>query len=550
MAPHSLPNIIYGHSSTWHDGNAAVLLSSGQIFSLASERVGERVRHDGRSEIAYRYLKERLFPDATAGFVLEDQFEARVEADLSKAQHHRNHAASAFFGSGFANAAVLVIDGQGPQDGRTVSTSLWRGADASLEQIEIFHSTEDAFQPCSLGHFYTAISALCGMQMHEEGKTMGLAAYGKPSRYLEYIRQFAYPTSDGRFHIAPEFIYAVLGNTFGPRYYDWPSPRSAAQRIWDDLLAIRGGQLREGHAQVTQDDMDIAFAGQTILEEIMLTIARYAKVKTGSKRLCLAGGVALNCSANGALAQSKIFDAVYVFPAADDSGQAIGRLFDGIRGRGLPVSTVVGSPYLGPEYTQQEIEEVVRNDHRVRVISSDAKSALNQTADLIADGKVVGTWQGRSEIGPRALGNRSILADPRRAEIRDHINARIKRREWYRPLAPAILIESVDEYFVGGCASPFMTFTMTVRPEKWRLIPAVVHVDGTARVQAVEPTHIEHLHRLIKHFEQKTTIPVLLNTSFNLAGGPLVETPQDAINAFCSMDLDLLALGHFLLERT
>ncbi len=545
-----LPCIIQSHSTTWHDGGAAMFLPNAGIYAIASERIGSRQKHAWDSRAAYEYFKARFtayqkcFGSATDFFVNID------EENLATAQHHLYHAASAFYGSPFEEAAILVLDGQGPESGMLVSTSLWDGDREGIRLIETPYRSRGKFIPHSLGHFYTAISSLAGMKhLHKEGKTMGLASYGRPSRFLDHFRRYAHSRPDGSFYIDASFVYAILGNTIGAAHFGWEQPGAEVQRIWDETVMLRTTPMRAVDADVTQDDMDIAYAGQAILEEIVLGLARRARERTGKKYLCLAGGVALNCSANGKLLASGIFDDVYVFPAADDSGQALGKLFHYLHSNRMGVDTRVGSPFFGPEYADAEIESAIASEPGVEVISSSVDETIRRAAELLADAKVIAWVHGRSEIGPRALGHRSILADPRRREMRDYINARVKHREWYRPVAPTVLEEEVANYFLIDRPSPFMLFSFQVRPEKAVLIPAVVHIDGSARLQTVSRGFDDRFHRLISEFASLTGIPVVVNTSFNSKDEPIVETPEDAVRTFLRMNLDVLVLDRFLVVK-
>lgn len=305
----------------------------------------------------------------------------------------------------------------------------------------------------------------------------------------------------------------------------------------------------DNDAPVSQDDMDIAYAGQALLEEVVLGLAQRLKRQTGERNLCLAGGVALNCSVNGKLLASGLFDDVYVIPAADDSGQSLGRLFHDLHSDEVSVITEIGSPYLGPLYSKKEIQSAICSVEGVHAEHKSFPSIARATARFIAQGKVVAWFQGRSEIGPRALGNRSILADPRNPQMRDNINKNVKHREWYRPVAPAVLEEDASLYFHLDRALPFMVFAVQARAEKVREIPSVVHVDGSARVQTVNEKQNPRFYRLIREFKLLTGVPVLINTSFNGRGEPIVESPTDALLAFRRMNLDALVLGDYLIFR-
>lgn len=259
-----------------------------------------------------------------------------VENGLETTGHHYYHAAGTYYGSGFNDAAVLVIDGQGPENDYRASTSIWYGEGDALHLLEMPHLTEGVFAPQSIGHFYTAIGALAGMQeLHEEGKTMGLASYGQPSKYVDFFRGYVRLNRDGSYFVDPNFIYATLGNTLGPAHFGWDEQPPEVQEIWQKFTELRGGPVRQKGEEVTQDDADIAYAGQIILEEVMLGLAKQAKEATRSDYLCIAGGVALNSVANGRIAESGLFKDIFIFPAAGDDGQAIGKLFVDIKRQGL-----------------------------------------------------------------------------------------------------------------------------------------------------------------------------------------------------------------------
>lgn len=443
-----------------------------------------------------------------------------------------------------------MADGQGPQNGRTVSTTTWKGTRKSIDLIEIPYQSSGPFIPQSLGHFYTAISALTGMtSLYEEGKTMGLAAYGKPSKFLDYLRMYMRSEPDGTFFLNPAFIYAVFGNTFGPRYYGWSPQAPEIQRIWDEILELRTTPMRVENGPVSDDDMDIAYAGQILLEEAVLGLAKRLKEQTGERNLCFAGGVALNCSANGKLLTSGLFENVYVVPPADDSGQALGRLFHDLHSDGIAINPEIGLPYLGPLYSKTEIYSAMVRVGGIHVQPLGFPGVAQAASRLIAEGKVVAWFQGRSEIGPRALGNRSILADPRNQRMRDHLNKNVKHREWYRPVAPAVLEQDAHLYFHLDRPLPFMLFAVQAKAEKVAEIPSAVHVDGSARVQTVSKQQNSRFYRFLQEFKLFTGISVLINTSFNDQGEPIVESPTDALLVFKRMNIDALVLGDFLILK-
>jgi len=380
---------------------------------------------------------------------------------------------------------------------------------------------------------------------------MGLAPYGEPSPYMDFFSEFVHTNSDGTYDLDPKFIYAMLGNTLGLSQFYWQAQPPEIQKIWQKFLDLRGKNIRQKGQEITQDDMNIAFAGQVILEEIMMGLATRIKQLTNSDYLCLSGGVALNSVTNGKILQSGLFKDVYIMPAAGDDGQAIGKLLLDIKSKDLPVNTQISTAYLGPQYSQEAtLSAISRSGDKIKATNMPEDDLSAEIASRIAKGEVIGWYQGKSEIGPRALGNRSILADPRNPDMRDHINHKVKFREWYRPLAPVIIEELTHEYFDAKHPSPFMLLVANVLPEQRVVIPAVTHIDGSARLQTVAHKQNPQYYNLIAEFNRQTGIPVLLNTSFNGKGEPIVETPQDAINSFLKMKLDALVLGNYLITKT
>jgi len=546
------PCIIHSNTTSRHDGGVALLLENGTICAVAAERVGNRFKHSGDSRIAYDYLKARFQDTLCCAFGSDTDYFVDISDGLEMSNHHLYHAASAYYASPFDEAAVLIIDGQGSEGGKLASTSIWKGEEDKLTFIETPHLTEGTFAPESIGHFYTAIGAFAGMQeLNEEGKTMGLAAYGQPSEYLDYFRRFACSNSDGSYVIDPRFTLAILGNTLGPKFYEWNPQPPEIQEVWTELLKLRNRPIREKGRDVTKEDMNIAYAGQIILEEIVLGLVRRVKRLVGSDYLCLAGGVALNAIVNGKILQERIFKDVFIFPAPGDDGQAIGKLFFHIHSSRLNVDTKAKTGFYGPVYEHNMIQStILEYGNQLRIVTSKADAVLAEVVDRIIDGKVIGWYQGASELGPRALGHRSILSDPRKPDMREHINLKVKHREWYRPLAPIVLEEEASVYFELDRPSPFMLIITSVNPSKRSMIPAVTHVDGTARVQTVNRSQDNKMYDLIRLFANKTGLPMLLNTSFNKRAAPIVESPKDAIEAFLSMTMDSLVLGDFLIEKT
>jgi carbamoyltransferase len=429
--------------------------------------------------------------------------------------HHLAHAISAFAFSGFQEAALLVIDGRGAWE----ATSLWRGHSGRLDHI----STMD--WPDSLGLFYAAFTRHLGFQPNsDEWKVMGLAPYGNPGTDLSDFIQF-----NGR-------PYKVDGSRLIGTGNGKPSE-----------IARRFGPPRPPESEINDKQKDMAFSVQEACEKAMIALARDAVARAGSRNLCLAGGVALNSKANGKILTSGLVDNLFVQPAASDDGVALGAaLAPYLKADGrLPVARMRNA-YYGMEYDDDEIEKVLRT-YKLRAtrLGDPARTG----ADLLANGKIIGWFQGRMEFGPRALGNRSILADPRDSEMNAKVNKAVKFREWWRPFAPSMLAEAAPEYIESATDSPFMILTAQVKPEKRSAIPSVTHVDGSTRPQTVERDANPLYWRLIHEFADRSGIPVVMNTSFNLRGEPIVCAPTDAVRTFFSSGMDALVIGSYLVEK-
>jgi carbamoyltransferase len=421
-------------------------------------------------------------------------------------EHHLAHAASAFYVSGFHDAAILTIDGRGEQ--ATTLHAVGHGARIEkLEQVNVPHS---------LGLLYEEVTSYLGfLRSSDEYKVMALASSGN-DRFVSRFRNFVQMGEDGRYQICLRDLEAE----FGP-------------------ARLRGEPLEQRH-------FDIAAGLQTVLEESALGLASWLYARTGMDDLCLAGGVALNCVMNARLRDESPFRRLFIQPAAGDAGTALGAacVVDA-RERGEPAPYTMEQAGLGPAY----------DGHRIRKALDRAKLPYEQpddiaaaTAELLACGKIVGWFQGRMEFGPRALGARSILASPQDANMKDKLNG-IKDREDFRPVAPAVLEECAADYFEPSGPSPFMLFTTQIRPGKADAIAAVCHVDGTARIQTVSRRQLPLFHRLIRAFQERTGIPVVVNTSFNTLGRPIVCTPEDALECFFTTPLDALAIGPYLLVK-
>ncbi len=423
--------------------------------------------------------------------------------------HHDAHAWSAYGLSGFDDALVLVMDGRGASQ----STTLYHGRGDDLRVVKTFA------YPNSLGAFYEAFTDVLGFERHnDEWKVMGLAAYGIPNDDLGQALR-----------VVPGGYRLNAGLVCGSFFNDL-SRMTAAY-----------GPRRDPEKGISQADMDLAASAQLALEKAVFELVREGIRLTGSRRLCLAGGVAMNSKANGRLLASGLIDEIFVQPAATDDGTAIGAAIAVHARIGAAIPRYrLDDAYLGAESSQADIDSLLRT-YKLRSVRSANVEEL--TARLLADGKIVGWFQGRMEFGPRALGNRSILADPRSVEMRDRVNEVVKFRESWRPFAPSVIEESAGEYFEGCVDAPYMILTFEVRPEKRGVIPAVTHADNTARVQTVSRRTNPRYWDLINAFGRITGVPVLMNTSFNLKGEPIVCTPKDAIRTFYSSGLDVLVLG-------
>ena len=431
--------------------------------------------------------------------------------------HHDAHAAS-FFVSPFDEAAVLVMDGFGDD----ASTSTYIGRGNRLERLwhtGIFNS---------LGMVYTIVTNYLGFAFSDEGKVMALAAYGGDT-YVEAFRDVIRPMPDGSYQVNFDyFSFDAFGELrpFKRRFFEvFGPPRQP------------GDDLSDRHR-------DIARALQVVTEEIVLHLARHLRHTSGARRLCLSGGVALNCVANARVLEEAGFDRVWVPPCASDTGAPLGSaLWHYHQTLGHSRIFELTHPFFGPAYSDGDIEAALA-EAGLTGVRLEAAELLDRVARDLAAGKIVGWFQGRSEMGPRALGNRSILADPRRAETKERINALVKHRESFRPFAPAVLIERASEFFHLDQPDPFMTLAPRVRADKAHLIPAAVHVDGTGRIQTVERSANPRYYGIIEAFGKLTGVPVLLNTSFNRQE-PIVEHPRHAVSCYLRTGLDVLVMGDY-----
>ena len=438
-------------------------------------------------------------------------------------EHHLSHAAGTFFVSPYKEAALLSIDGSG----EWATTWLGYGKENTTKCLG------QSYFPHSLGSFYEAITQFCGFRTsYDEGKTMGLAPMGDPEVFLEQVEKIITVNKDGQL-------------SFDLSYFNYQN--MSWKRCSDKFFKIFGEPRKHGE-EFKKHHMDAAAAFQRVLENKVLEICNILYNKTKAKYLVISGGVSLNSVMNGRIVRESPFKDIYVMPAAGDNGTAIGAayyLYNGIFKKSR--NFIHTNPYVGTRYTNEEIEKVLKGSKLNYEYHEDI---CDKAALLLEEGKIIGWFQGAMEIGPRALGNRSILANPAFPQMKDKINAEVKFREAYRPFAPSAILESKDEFFDLEVEAPFMLKVCNVLKEKQDVIPAVTHVDGSARLQTVSKDLNPRYHNLIKKLGDKTGIPVVLNTSFNIQGEPIVESPQDAIRCFFSTGLDVLIIGDFMVLKS
>jgi len=433
--------------------------------------------------------------------------------------HHLAHAISAYSYSGFGDAAVVVMDGRGAFE----ATSIWSGRDGRLEHVLTIPF------PDSIGYFYSEFTEYLGFQRNsDEWKVMGLAPYGKAGVNLS-----AFIDANGNANGAPYRVHArkLVANGAGP---------------FAEMVRLLGPS-RVAESEIEERHKDVAWAVQDACEAAMMSVVKMAVEKTKSRNLCLAGGVALNSKANGKILASGSVEKIFVQPAASDDGVALGAaLVPYLDGGGKLPMRAMRHAYLGPAFDDEAIESALRTYKLKYTRLGDVAATA---AELLSRGKILGWFQGRMEFGPRALGSRSILADPRDPEMNAKVNNAVKFREWWRPFAPSMKKEAAGEYLESAGDSPFMILTAQVRQEKRDVIPSVTHVDGSARPQTVEKEINPLYWRLIDEFGKRTGVPVIMNTSFNLRGEAIVHTPTDAIRTFFSSGMDALVIGSFLVEK-
>jgi len=585
---------ILGISAYYHD-SAACLLKDGEIICAAQEERFTRLKHDSSfpvKAIEFCLSSKNLDIDKIDYLIFYDKpllkFERLLETILAFAprglrfflkaipaqvrnkiwirekvkrelgykgeilfsEHHLSHAASAFFPSPFERAAILTIDGVG--EWATASYGIGAGS-----KIKIL---KELYFPHSLGLLYSAFTYYLGFRVNSgEYKMMGLAPYGKPKYVKEILNNLVDLKEDGSFRMNMKYFNYGAGLTM----------------VNNKFCQLFNGPVRKPEDGLTARHTDIACSIQQVAEEIILRMVKQVKKETGEKKLCLAGGVALNCAANGKILQSKIFDKIWIQPAAGDAGGALGAAYiaychylDGHLLKKDNKDLQKGS-YLGPEYDNNCIKEFL---DKQKIVYSYFKEEdlLNKAADYIMEQKVIGWFQGKMEFGPRALGNRSIIADARSLGMQKKLNLKIKFRESFRPFAPSVLAEKANEWFDIINESPYMLLITKVKKNKLRIlteeesslsgldklevvrseIPAVTHVDYTARPQTVNKSDNYLYYSLIEKFYKKTGCPVIINTSFNVRGEPIVATPQDAFKCFIKTNMDVLVLGNFIIKKS
>src|SRR5215472_6947461 len=468
----------------------------------------------------------------------------KVRAQFHRIEHHQAHLASSFYCSPFEQAALLSADGLGD-----FASTMWGAGSGSRMKIV----GAIAF-PHSLGLFYSAVTQYLGfLKFGDEYKVMGLAAYGQPEQ-LESLRdivRFGNGSRGNGFKLGLDYF---SHHRTGPEM-SWAEADKTPVlgKLFSEVMERRLGPARAVDQRLEQRHRNLAASLQARLEEVYLGTLKKLAERTGLKAVCLAGGVACNCVANGKIYDRTPFECAYVQPAAGDGGLSVGAAFfvwHQILGK--PRSFVMDHAYWGPQYSREEIRGTVDSSNLTQngctIAELKEEELTRQAAGVIADGKILGWFQGRAEWGPRALGNRSIVADPRRPEMKEILNQRIKHREIFRPFAPSILAEATGEYFEKSQPSPFMTLAYPVRPERREKIPAPTHVDGTGRLQTVTREANPRYHALISAFADLTGVPVVLNTSFN-DNEPIVCCPEEAIDCFERTQMDALVLGNFLITR-
>ncbi len=594
----NVPEYILGISAYYHD-SAAALIHRGRIVAAAQEERFTRKKHDSEfparaieycleeagislsdvsdlvfydkpllkferlleTYLAYAprgfrsfvtampiWLKEKLYLKKVLRTEFNKLLNDKTEINLKFAEHHQSHAASAFFPSPFNRAAVLCVDGVG----EWATTSLWQGDKNTLKPV-----WEIDF-PHSLGLLYSAFTYYCGFKVNSgEYKLMGLAPYGEPCYKDLILEHLISVQEDGSYHLNMKYFNYATGLTMTSKHFD----------------LLFGAPPRKPETQISQKEMDLARSIQAVTEEVLLKMVTHIHKTTDNDYLCLAGGVALNCVANGELLRKSPFKDIWIQPAAGDAGGAIGCALalwhqhykQDITSKDNKTDLMSGS-YLGPEFSNKQIKAYLDSiSAPYHVYSDDEIYAV--LAKYLDEGKVTGWFQGRMEFGPRALGGRSIIGDPRNTEMQTTMNLKIKYRESFRPFAPSVLAEDVDQFFEHESISPYMLMVSQVNSslllkhdddnqkglDKLKQIrsslPAITHVDNSARIQTVHKETNPRFHQLLSAFKELTNCSVLINTSFNVRGEPIVTTPEDAFRCFMRTEMDILVLQNCVLIK-
>jgi carbamoyltransferase len=589
---------ILGISCYYHDA-AAALLRDGQLIAAAEEERFSRVKHDfafpakaiqfclGEGKIDGKDLDYvvffekpfrkfdrilasvlqtypqswKVFRESMIGWMLDKLWVAgtlQSELGVSRekilfSDHHLSHAASAFFCSPFQESAILTVDGVGE----------WLTAASGVGRDTLIHLTKQIEFPHSLGLLYSTFTAFLGFEVNEgEYKVMGMAPYGTP-RYADKVWKLVKQNDDGSFSLDMDYFcfHHSTDRMFNRRFVElFGDPRSSNMPFFTESTGFPRyfGERPSDYIEkcrINEHYADIAASIQRVTEDLLVGMAKNAQQQTGLKKLCIAGGVGLNSVANSRILRESGFDEIFIQPAAGDSGGALGAALWAYHSvLGKPRSFRMEHAYWGQEFGAGEIKKFLTSENIPHQEARNTDDLLDRVTQYLMNAKVVGWFQGRFEWGPRALGSRSILADPRNPEMKDIVNSKIKFREPYRPFAPSVLAECATKYFALDHAAQqyplrYMLYVTPVKPDHRAELPAITHVDGTARVQTVYRDVSPLYYGLIERFGRASGVPVVLNTSFNLRGEPIVTTPQNAFSTFSRSEMDCLVLGNFLIEK-
>jgi len=505
-----------------------------------SANIYKKITHSLKNLVSFKTLKDRLANTKKIGSVKEELSKAlgvdisKIKAEVYNVEHHRIHMASAFFASPFEESAILSIDGFGD----FTSTMIGVGKGNKIEVLD------SVIYPHSMGIFYTAFTQFLGFDKYgDEYKVMGLSPYGNATM-VEKLKDVVIFKDNGLFELNTRYFkHAKEGVQMS-----WEDGEPHIEPIFSDYLVEKFGKPRKKGEELTQYHKDLAASIQRITEEMIFHILNHLQKKTGLKNICIAGGVAQNSVANGKVLENTSFENLYIPPAAHDAGTAIGSalwLYNQVLDK--PRIEPMMHSYFGAKFSDDEIEEYLKSKNIPYEKLSD-EELYNKVTDCLINAGVVGWFQGRAEFGPRALGHRSILADPTRDDAKEILNLKIKRREPFRPFAPSILKEFTGEYFEKVDDVPFMEKVFQIKEEKRAKIPAVTHVDGSGRLQTVDKNVEPRYYALIETFYKKSGIPILLNTSFN-ENEPIVNTPQEAYACFARTKMDMLVMGNIVVTK-